>query len=84
MCPTGSPLMGGANPIPNSYMTSSSQDGTSSASAPYQARLYNSLGWCPSAAENNAVPPAMWLQVRTTVDHVYAYFFVVHGDQMFQ
>ena len=74
MCPTGSPLMGGATPIPDSYMTASSYWNNDVKSAPYTARLYNSLGWCPSTAEKDAAVPAMWLQVRTTVDHLYAYF----------
>jgi len=78
MCPTGSLLMGGATPIPDSYITASSQYGTGSGSAPHQARLQNSRAWCPSTAEKDAAVPAMWLQVRATFHYVYARVFLLY------
>jgi len=71
MCPTGSPLMGGATSIPDSYMTASSYRDSRSDFAPYQARRQdNSFAWCPSGAERDAAVPAMWFQARATVYHI--------------
>ena len=66
MCPTGSHLMGGATPIPDSYMTASSAF-DSTATAP-KARLHNSQAWCPGSRTLG-----MWLQVRVTYHQKYVH-----------
>lgn len=57
--------MGGATPIPNSYMTASSYWGAKY--EPYQGRLNNVEAWTTSTAEKDAAIPSMWLQVIITV-----------------
>jgi len=61
-CAAEEPLLNGANPVPDSYFTASSEY-----SASYAAHLARLNGltsfWSPLGAERDAIPPAMFLQV---------------------
>ena len=71
-CSEENPLVNGATPIPDSYMTASSE--ISPASAPYRARLHNQPGsgyngaWCNTVAD--AATTASYIQVILFSNHL--------------
>jgi len=58
----GEPLLNGRYPVPDSYITASSQIHVSAA-APYARLDGANRHWCPSFAEINTIPPVFYLQV---------------------
>jgi len=56
------PLMGGANPIPDSHMLATSYL-ASPPNLPHYARLHGSSAWCPSFAERDDPLSNFYLQV---------------------
>jgi len=62
-CAAGEPLLNGANPVPHSYFTASSEFGVGNDA--YLARLDGSGSWwAPTNAERSAIPPTLFLQVK--------------------
>jgi len=61
----GEPLLNGANPVPDSYFTASSNGATYD---PHLAGLPRTKYWAPMTAEKDAVPPTFYLQVGQNDD----------------
>jgi len=61
----GEPLLNGANPVPDSYFTASSNGDVY---LPHLAGLPHTLYWAPRTAEKDAVPPTFYLQVGQNGD----------------
>ena len=58
------PLVSGNNPIPDAYMTASTQFSVDT--VPHYARINNTLGrgsWRATNTEISAIPPAFYIQV---------------------
>jgi len=71
-CANTGPLINGSNPIPDAYMTASSEY-SSNWRAP-NARLNGPKGWCANDTERDTAPPNYYIQVRNVI---YIHYYVV-------
>jgi len=79
-CTTDEPLVGGATPIPDSYMTASSV--YAAHRMPFNARINGTSAWCASTLERDATEPNMYLQVSLCIVKlgcVVVAMFTVHS-----
>jgi len=61
-CAVDGPLLTGANPVPDSYFTASSE--YSATFAAYKARIgVTTTCWIATMAEIEAIPPSLYIQV---------------------